>query len=485
MKILVCYPPIKTTRKFPLLGQNRQFRYSSSSGVRIYPIVPSSTATLLNNAGFKVKYLDAINLRLSWTQFIKEFNVFSPDIVIIEVKTPVIYYYWNVINSIKKNFPDIQFVLVGDHVSFRPDESLKKSRADFVATGGDYDVEVYKLVKYLNGEINDMPAGIWYKKEEKLKNTGLPQLVSNLDEVPFIDRELTNWKIYGEAYLNRPCTYTMWGRGCAPGICTFCVWSSNLWNNKARLRSVDNVLDEIEILVNTLKIKEIFDDTDTSTWNKKWLKKLCNGLINRGLNDKVFLSCNARATNLDKETCKLMKKAGFRLLKVGLESGCNKTLKKIKKIETIEQIKQGIKNAKDHGLNVLMTMMVGYPWESKADFNKTYQVAKELMLYKTKVGDSLQASVVIPYPGTPLYLEAIKEGWFRIDPNKYDDYDMSQPVLNAKISPEEINEFCDRLWKIHLDIKFILKTLLGIRRLGDFRLIWQGIRSVFGHTNDF
>jgi radical SAM superfamily enzyme YgiQ (UPF0313 family) len=207
--------------------------------------------------------------------------------------------------------------------------------------------------------------------------------------------------------------------------------------------------------------------------------------MERGLNDKVYISCNARADNLDREICKLMKKAGFRLLKVGLESGCDETLRRINKLENTDKIRQGIKNAKDAGLNVLMTIMVGYPWETYEDFKRTYRLAKELMLYKTKAGDSLQASVIIPYPGTPMYFEAIKEGWFLIDPEDYEAYDMSRPVLKTPIPTDEVMKLCDKLWRIHLHPVFMAKTVLSIRKKNDLELLWQGLRSVLGHIKDF
>jgi len=71
---------------------------------------------------------------------------------------------------------------------------------------------------------------------------------------------------------------------------------------------------------------------------------------------------------------------------VGLESGNNETLKKLNKKETIEDIKTGVKNAKDNRLIVMLTIMVGYPWETRDDAERTYQAARELMLYKTRFG---------------------------------------------------------------------------------------------------
>jgi len=482
---MVCYPPIYKSGRIPLLGQNRQFRFSSSNEVRIYPIVPSTAATLLQHDGFQVEYVDGINQRLVWQEFVKALRDFEPDLVAMETKTPVVRTHWQLIDQLKKEFPQTRFALMGDHLSFSSEESLKNSQVDFLLTGGDYDVSLLKVAHHLENPKNHMPKGVWYRDGGDIKSTGDFELIPNLDDLPFIDRKLTKWWLYGEAYLHRPCTYMMWGRGCYPGKCTFCVWASNFWICRPRLRSVRKVLDEIELLADTLHAKEVFDDTDTGTWNKRWLNNLCSGLVERGLNERVYISCNARADNLTESTCRLIKKAGFRLLKVGLESGSDATLKRIDKRETVAQIRQGVKNAKDAGLNVLLTMMVGYPWETEEDAQATLRLAQELMLYKTHVGDSLQASVVVPYPGTPLYFEALENDWFQIDPHNYEAFDMSFPPLKSPMGSEKVNEYCDRLWRIHQHPLFIGKTIASISSFGDLRLMWQGFKSVRGHTKDF
>ncbi|MFQ6063687.1 MAG: hypothetical protein ACE5J9_11025, partial [Methanosarcinales archaeon] len=93
MKVAIIYPPISKDGKFPLLTQNRQYRYSSSTNVRIYPIVPATSATLLKEH-FDVLYLDGINERLSMYEFLNRLYNFDPDLVMMETKTPIIKKHW-------------------------------------------------------------------------------------------------------------------------------------------------------------------------------------------------------------------------------------------------------------------------------------------------------------------------------------------------------------------------------------------------------
>ena len=489
MKVAIAYPPLLSKGLYPHLGQNRQFRYTHSSAVKIYPIVPSTAATLLKQKGIEVLYLDGINLELSRLEFDQQLDQFAPDVVVLETKVPVIKKHWEYIDKYKALHPVVVVILVGDHVTAFPEESFQNSRVDYVLTGGDYDVSVFQLVRHLNYK-EPLPAGTYYRENgnDKVLHTGPFELMNDLDQLPFIDRELTGWQVYGEAYLYKPCTYIMSGRGCGRasgggGVCTFCVWQQTLWKCTPRLRSPANVAAEIEHLVDIYKIVEVFDDNDGgAVWNIDWLREFHQEMRRRDLIGRVRFSCNARADSLTSEACDLMKKTGFRLLKVGLESGNEATLKHLGKRETVEDIKHGIKLAKDFGLRVLITTMVGYHWESEEEALQTYQVAKELMTYKAHAGDSLQSSVIVPYPGTPLFREALKEDWLLYGPEEYEKYDMSGPVLKSQV---DTDKWCAQLWRVHYEPMFLLRSFLSIRSLDDISLLLGGIRSLSGHIRDY
>lgn len=487
MKVAIIYPPMKQGKKNPLLSQNRQFRYSSSDEVKIFPLIPASAATILKQAGYEVFWLDGINQRITEGHFLEQLYSFDPEYVVLETKAPVIDRHWSFIDKIKKE-KGIKAILVGDHVSFCPEESFQHSSVDYVITGGDYDVSLFKLLDYLNNGPGAMPKGIYFRSEGKILNTGKSELVNNLDELPLIDRELTRWDIYGEAYLNKPCAYILTGRGCGgnsngPGRCSFCIWQHQLWNFTRRLRSPKNVVAEIKKLVEHYRVKEIFDDNESGAiWNKEWLREFYERLKKEDLVGRVAISTNARADSLDDEACDLMSKVGFRLLKVGIESVNDRTLQELNKNETSEYIIRGVKKAKDYGLKVLMTFMVGYPWETEDDVRRTFEAAKKLLLYKTHLGDSLQASVVIPYPGTTLHKKAVEQRWFLGDPYDYTQFDMSKPVLKSSI---DSMAWCDRMWNLHKHPVFVVKTALKIRSLNDVKLLFRGAMSLLGHRKDF
>ncbi len=487
MKVAIVYPPLGQDQGHPHLGQNRQFRYTHSRAVKIYPIVPATAATLLKQNGIDVLYLDGINLELSDREYEQRLEQFGPDLVMLETKAPVIDLHWQYMDKYKAQHPDTILVLVGDHVTAFPDESLERCQVDYVLLGGDYDVSLLQLVRHIE-DAAPLPGGAHYRQDDGILNTGPFEMLDDLDQLPFIDRDLTMWQNYGEAYLYKPCTYIMSGRGCGRsdgggGVCTFCIWQQNLWQRIPRLRSPENVVAEIDHLVNSYGVAEIFDDNDGgAVWSLDWLRGFHREMKRRGLIGRVHFSCNARADSLTPEACDLMKRTGFRLLKVGLESGNDETLRRLNKRESVEEIKRGIKTAKDAGLRILITTMVGYPWETEEQAHQTYQVAKELMTYKARAGDSLQSSVIVPYPGTPLYHEAMKNGWLLYGPEEYAKYDMSGPVLKTEV---DTDHWCARMWRVHYEPLFLAGSFFSIRSFDDIRLLLGGVSSLWGHISDY
>lgn len=484
MRIAIIYPPIEKEGRLPTLGQNRQFKFTNTAESFPAPIIPAYAATMLKEDGHDIFWHDGIIERMSIDEYNKKLYSFSPDLIMLETKTPIILQHWAYVDELKKTL-ETKVVLVGDHVTWNPEESMLKSRTDYVITGGDYDFGMQNLCRHLS-EKKELESGVWYRDNGRIKNTGPPRLVEDLDALPVIDRDLTG-SGYHEAYLYRPTGYLMSGRGCGGGLqgvgcCSFCIWQHALWRLKARLRSPSHVAEEIRQMVDRYHFTEVFDDNESgAVYNVKWLAEFKKELQSRKLIGEVMISSNARSDNFTDETCVLLKAMGYRLLKVGLESGSNETLRRLSKKETIDQIARGIMNAKDHGLRVKMTTMTGFPWESEGDVNKTYSIARKLMLYKTHFGDCLQSSVVIPYPGTPLYNESLANNWFVVNQTDYSQYDMSKPMLKCSYDPMW---WCEKIWKIHSEPQFMMKSALSLRSVQDIKLAFIGARSLRGHVED-
>jgi radical SAM superfamily enzyme YgiQ (UPF0313 family) len=466
-----------------MLTQNRQFQWYHAPSY-IYPLVSASAASILARDGFKVLWNDCITTRQSWAQFTEFIEREQPDLVAFETKTPVVQQHWRIVDAVKQLAPGCRTVLMGDHVTARPLESMRQSDVDYVLTGGDYDVSLLGLARHLRDGIG-LPLGVYYRDGDAVWNSGPFRLDQDLDDLPFIDRRLTQAHLYGEKWRRyRSFFYTMAGRDCPWGRCTFCAWTTLY--PRFRVRRPENLLNEIEFLIEEHGAREIFDDTGTFPAGG-WLRRFCQGMIERGHNEQILFSCNMRYGYVGQpDLLELMKRAGFRKLKMGLESANQATLDWLDKGVTVEQIIEESRLISEAGLDIHLTVMVGYPWETRADAQRTVGLARDLMARGH--AEMLQSTVIVPYPGTPLHDQAVEHRWFRsdLDPLDYERYDMREPVLAVPdMTSSEVMALSAQVYGSFLTPRFIWRNLKKIRSRQDLDYVWRGARAVAGHLWDF
>ncbi len=488
MKIAICYPPLESKKGSPLLSQNRQFQWFNYPTF-IYPVVPAYAATLLKKSGYGVCWLDGIAEKWTYQQFLEKLEEEKVDLIAIETKTPTVKKYWKIIDDLKKKFPKVKVVLIGDHVTAMPMESFQNCRVDYILTGGDYDFALLNLVNHLTKK-EKLEPGVWYRQKDKVESSGEFRLSHDLSKLPMIDRELTKWKLY--AYQNgnfkyTPGTYTMIGRDCwwrkeakSGGYgCTFCSWT-NIFP-QFRVGTPTQLLDEIGSLIK-LGVREVFDDTGTFPIGP-WLKEFCEGMIKRGYHKKIVVGCNMRPNAItDQKVYDLMGKANFRFILYGLESANQKSLDKLNKGEKEGDVVKGTMMAKKAGLEPHVTCMVGYPWETKDEARQTINLTRSL--FDKGYIDTLQATVVIPYPGTALFKEAEKEGWLKT--KDWDRYDMREPILKSPIPDSEIMKLTQNIYTSFLTPRYILRKLASVRNFDDVSYYFiRGGKYILGHLKDF
>lgn len=480
-KIAISYPPMPDDKGTPCLGQNRQFQWFNNPTF-IYPMVPSYAASLLQEQGYNVMWDDAIAEELEPEDWLERIKKFKPNLIAMETKTPVVKRHWKVIEALKEELPKTKIVLFGDHVTAMPEESMKNSKVDIIATGGDYDFLLLNIANSISHQ-EKLEAGIWYRKSGEIINTGHFLLNHDLDDLPMIDRDLTKWKLY--AYKNgnykvTPGTYTYAARDCWWGKCAFCSWTTLYPGKDYRKHSVKRMLDEIGILIEKYHVKEIMDDSGSLPIGP-WLTDFCKGMIERGYNKKVIFDCNMRLKALDQETYNLMGKAGFRFILYGLESANQKTLDRINKNLKVAEIEKGVKMAKKGGLEPHITAMMGYPWETRTDAEKTVALAKSL--FDKGYVDTLQATIVTPYPGTPLFKECVENDWLAT--KNWDDFDQRMAVMKSPLTEKDIKELTQELYKSFMTPKFIMRKIFGVRHWSDVKFLFRAGGKVIGHLTDF
>lgn len=485
MKIFFSYPPYRSPKGIACLTQNRQFQWFNNPSY-IPPVVPMTAATRLKQMGHQVIWNDAIAGEWSYRRFLENFSQHKPDLWITEVKTPVVKECWRIVDELKKRSPQTTIVLMGDHITALPEETLKHCRADFVLIGGDYDFILANLVKVLtSGSLNlrELSSCVKYRDRGGRIATGQKILEYKLDDAPFIDRDLTKWHLYQQHWFRRtPGTYIMSARDCWWGKCTFCAWTTLY--PEYRRRSPGNVLDEIGQLIERYQVKEIMDDAGTIPVGS-WLQEFCQGMIERGYNKRVKMNCNLRAGAIKSQAdYDLMAKAGFKLLLYGVESVNKNTLQRINKGRANPyDIVTDCKMAKRAGLKPHLTVMMGYPWETPADAQRTFNFIHKIMV--RGLADSLQATIVVPYPGTPLFAECRKNHWLLTE--DWDRYDMRESVMRSQLSSDQIKAFTHDMYaKVALDPRFVFHQVASIRDFSDLVYLFKSARQLIkGKFKDF
>ncbi len=497
--IVVGYPPIESKKGVALLSQNRQFQYFNAP-TYIYPMVPAYAASNLQKHGYTVYWMDGISERKSFETWFDELSATSPDYLMVETKSPVVKTHWKQIKELKRRLPKLKLIWVGDHVSYLPLELFENSPIDYAITGGDYDFVVVNLLNHIyKGE--ELEGGVYWRESdtdikaapkrtdsltsgEKIHNTGVASLKHKLDDLPFVDRDLTKWELYAYEngnYKYTPATYMYSGRDCWWNRCTFCVWDHTI-NPLGSYRSFspERLFEEVKHVVDRYGVKEIFDDAGTLFIGPK-LKKFCQLLIDSGYNKKVRYGCNMRFNALNQEYYDLMGKAGFRFILYGMESGNQKTLDRLDKGTKEADAINGPRMARKAGLDPHITIMLGYPWESYEDAKRTIAIAK--YAFKKGYYETMQATIVIPYPGTPLYKECKEKGWLLTD--NYDDFDMRQPVMKTPFPAEKLLELEQELYSSFMTPQYIMRKIMGIRSFHDFRYLFYMGWKLIGHLLDF
>ena len=213
---------------------------------------------------------------------------------------------------------------------------LDLSSTDYII-GGETDFAIGEIADYaLKGEGNiDDALSILYKTEDgSFKRTAFHQWAGDLDSRPFPARHLMNNALYKRPDTDEPMATIQTARGC-PSACVFCL-TPIISGTCVRFRSPQNVLDEMLECYDVHGIKSFFFKADTFTIDPKWVKEMCELIINSKMHGNITFTANSRVNPLSKETLQLMKDAGCFMVAFGFESGSDEMLKTLRKGTTVE-----------------------------------------------------------------------------------------------------------------------------------------------------
>lgn len=308
----------------------------------------------------------------------------------------------------KRNLP---VIVGGIHISMLP-ASLSKDIDVAVMYEGEATMAELVQLYYREGkfEVSSLASikGICYRDGDQLGKTPPRPLIENLDDIPVPARDLLDLRgNHFSMFSSRGCPYR----------CVFCA-SSRFWNT-TRLASAQYVVDEIKELYYNFGAKLISFYDDLFIVNKKRIRDIIDILANEKILGKVRFSCSARANLIDDSMAKLLKEMGVVSVALGLESGHPRILKYLKTGNvTPEQNADAVRVLDRHRIAPNASFVIGSPTETAQEIMATYKFIKSIPLRNFNV------YVMTPFPGTPIWSEAIDKGLIG---NSFDNW----PVLDA------------------------------------------------------
>lgn len=378
-KIVLIQPPFER-----LMGY---YRYYTNPGLL-------SLAAVINEAGHEVVVYDAdynpegksyntLEMLDNYNRYVYEMEnhsdeiwdeirdfieEFKPDFVGISVLTPTLASSKYIIDIVRSVNSNIKIIAGGVHATILPNDLV-----DYVDYVIQYEGE---------GVINKIIEG-----EIKEKITVGPR-IKDLDKLPFPDVS----KLYNlQKFTQRDLSLVMSTRGC-PFACKFCG-SPKLWGRKITRKSVNYFINEIVDLKNNYGVNDFYISDDSFSVDNKWLNEFCCKV--KDFN--VTWRCLDRVDSVTKEKIEMMKDAGCRNIKIGIESGSQKILNAMNKHITIESVLKADKIFKDSDMDWSAFFMIGFPGETEDDIRKTQE------LIKTISAKSITLSIYTPYPYDDLY----------------------------------------------------------------------------------
>ena len=329
--------------------------------------------------------------------------------------------------------------MIGAKVAVDAESSLKDAPViDFVARN-EFDFTIKEVAE--GHPLSEIDGLSFRNAEGTIIHNKDREILENMDALPPVTEVYKNnlrIEDYFIGYLKHPYISIYTGRGCR-SKCTFCLWPQTVGGHRYRTRSVGHVIEEIKLAKKYFpQVKEFFFDDDTFTDDLPRAEAIAKELGKLG----VTWSCNAKS-NVPRETLKILKENGLRLLLVGYESGDQQILNNIKKGMRIDIAKRFTKDCHDLGVQIHGTFIMGLPGE-------TIQTIEETIKYAIEIDPhTIQVSLAAPYPGTYLHRQAVENGWLdTTHAELVDDHGVQiAPLQYPHLSHQEIHNAVETMYR--------------------------------------
>jgi anaerobic magnesium-protoporphyrin IX monomethyl ester cyclase len=374
------------------------FRTRSLNEMLFSPLGAASLASQLHHLGVETRVIDCTFITLEQAREL--LLDFQPGIVGIYSMVTLSRNAFKIADLVRDCLPSSLLVAGGPLPTLYPEQYISRFDAVF---RGECDLSFPRFCRdVLNrgitrGELGKMALesyeGLFIRNSVLCANNAILNYPEEIiQSFPIPDRSDFNHKAYQKAWMKKDGSKTaslITTLGC-PFDCDFC--SKPVFGNSFRRRSMDKVFEEIG------EIKALGYDTlwiadDNFTLDHHHLNDFCRRVKGYGLN----WSCLSRTDGVTQEVARLMKDAGCTRVYLGLESGCQATLKLMNKHIELDETVNSVTIFHEAGIKVGAFFIVGYPGESISSIEETFNFSLSLPL------DQISFNVPFPLPGSKLY----------------------------------------------------------------------------------
>jgi radical SAM superfamily enzyme YgiQ (UPF0313 family) len=353
---------------------------------------------------------------------------FAPDLIGIRAVSQNYNFAKKYAREAKKH--GVPVLIGGVHISSLPMTLTEDMDAGCIGEGERTIVELVRLfleTGKLAADGLSKIQGIVYHDGERLCKSKVREPIVKLDTVAKAAKDLLALGHHSYLFTSRGCPYR----------CVFC--SSSIYWDKLRFFSAERVVEEIHELVDVYGVKLISFYDDLFVANTKRLKEIVALLEKTDLLDRVKFTCSSSATKITEETVKALKAMNIVSVGMGLESGCERTLKYLKgEAFSVENNSESIRLLNKYGISANASFVIGSPEETEADIMETYAFIRDNPLSLVDV------YVITPYPGTAIWEYAKKRelvsddmDWAKLNIN-FEVNSKNAIILSETLSREKI-----------------------------------------------
>ncbi|UCD34498.1 MAG: radical SAM protein [Nitrospiraceae bacterium] len=437
------------------------------------PLGTLYVAAALRRAGHDVRFFNGAFM--THDEIMDHVSGFGPDVIGIYSTT----FGWNkalfTASAIRRRGHERQpFIVAGGPYPIAVKEKCLGDSGDIDAVvTGEGEITMAEILDRLSrGETLRGVAGVAFRDNGDIVRNPARPLITDMDSLPFPARDLLG---KAKDYIPPPATYKrkpvavmITSRGCNRR-CIYCFQIDRERELGIRFRSVDNVMEEIELCLSQgYREIKFLDDTLAADYDRAM--KIATEIKRRRLNFTWFAS--ACVHQVDKPLLQAFRDAGCWAILFGAESGVQKNLNTVRKGITLEQTRKAVRAAKEAGLTVYTPFLVGLPGETFEEGLKTIEFACELDPHIANF------HALTPFPGTELYENIEKYGTMSRDLTDYTyqgaafvPYTMTREEI-ALLRQIGLRRFYSRPG-------YIAKKILAMRSINDAKAILKGARSMF------